>query len=162
MASDKTALLGNALTAEGATTAPHRLIGVAAVLGYCFVITHLITIVVTAAIAGFDVPISAFMLDIMGFLAGGFFAEQCRRSSNSTDRLKENRWIMIWAVITICSRVIDTLMLFGVIKWGDIYETPEGAILWSNLVSEVFFANSFTVTAFVGAMMLVNDEMQKN
>ena len=156
-------------------TAAHRLIGVAAVLGICFVVTHVISWIVTFAIAGFDVPIQAFLLDIAGFLASAVFAKVCRdaSSSSSADHINENRWIWcafvgvfllpfappcmngawlifgqiwrsFWAIVTIGSRAVDTLMLLGIVKWGDVYETPTGAILWCNLVSEVFFGNTYS------------------
>jgi hypothetical protein len=38
------------------------------------------------------------------------------------------------------------------IRWGC---PPTGAVLWSNVVSEVAFGNAFTVTALVGALMLL-------
>ena len=53
------------------------------------------------------------------------------------------------------ARTIDTLMLFGVVKWSAVYVTPTGAVLWSNVVSEVAFGNTFTVTALVGALILL-------
>ena len=138
-------------------TAAHKVIGVASILGHCFVVTHIITIAVTLAIAGFTWPMLSFMLDIAGFLAGALFAHESRKSSSarSTDRVKENRYIVLFCVVTIPSRVIDTLMLLGIIKWGDVYETPTGGILWSNVVSEICFGNAYALTALVGALMLL-------
>jgi hypothetical protein len=46
-------------------------------------------------------------------------------------------------------------MLFGVVKWSEIYVTPEGPTLWSNVVSEVIFGMAFTVTALLGSLMLL-------
>ena len=137
-------------------TPAHRLIGVAALLGGCFVVSHVVSWILTFAIAGLDVPAQAFLLDIAGFIAGAFFAVQCRASSSarSAERVRQNRWICFWAVVTIGTRVIDTLMLLGLFKWSDVYETPTGAILWANVVSEIVFANTFTLAALVGALML--------
>lgn len=131
--------------------------GVAAVLGACFVVSHAVTVAVTFAIAGFDVPVQAFVLDTLGWLAGAAFTVLCRQSSSrsSADYRKQNSWICFWAVITLGVRVLDTLMLFGVVKWGAVYETPTGAILWANVISEVVFGNAFVITALTGALTLV-------
>ena len=98
-----------------------------------------------------------WVLDILGFLAGLFFAVQCWLSSNRTsaDFRSGNVWIAVWAFATLGARIIDTLMLFGVVKWNAVYVTPSGAVLWSNVVSEVAFGNAFAVTALVGAMILL-------
>eukprot|EP01043_Picozoa_sp_COSAG02_P063566 COSAG02_NODE_9046_length_2351_cov_1.401421_2_plen_180_part_00 len=138
-------------------TAAHRVIGVASILGHCFVVAHVITIAVTLVVAGFTWPLGAFLLDIAGFLAGAFFANECRKSSSapSSNRVKENRYIVFFCIVTIGSRTVDTLMLLGAIRWGDVYETPTGAILWVNVVSEICFGNMFTLFAFVGAVMLL-------
>jgi hypothetical protein len=151
-------LLASLRLAQAPTlTVAHRGMGVAAVLGGCFVVTHVVTIAVTFAIAGFDVPVQAFVLDTMGFLAGALFAVLCRQSSNrcSADFRAQNGWICAWAVMTIGVRVVDTLMLFGIVKWGAVYETPTGAILFSNLISEVVFGLGFVITALVSALMLL-------
>jgi hypothetical protein len=138
-------------------TAAHKVIGVAAILGYCFVVTHMITIAVTLAVAGFTWPLQAFLLDIAGFLAGAVFAHESRKSSSarSADRVKQNRWIAFFCVVTVPTRIIDTLMLLGILKWGAVYETPTGAVLWSNVVSEICFASTYTLTAFAGVLMLL-------
>ena len=131
--------------------------GVAALLGACFVVTHLISVVVTCVVSGFNWGLLAWLLDILGFLAGLFFAVQCWLSSNRTsaDFRSGNVWIAVWAFATLGARIIDTLMLFGVVKWSAVYVTPSGAVLWSNVVSEVAFGNAFAVTALVGAMILL-------
>ncbi|HAK53403.1 MAG TPA: hypothetical protein DCM54_16110 [Gammaproteobacteria bacterium] len=138
-------------------TAGHRFLGVAALLGACFVVTHLVTVVVTCVVDGFNWGINAWILDIMGFIAAFYFAIQCGLSSNSksVDFRKKNSWICAWAVITIGARILDILMLFGVVIWSEIYVTPEGPTLWSNVVSEVIFGMAFTVTALFGSLMLL-------
>ena len=131
--------------------------GVAALLGACFVVSHLATVVVICVVDGFNWGVNAWILDIVGFIAGLFFAIQCWLSSNrkSDDFRNGNTWICVWAFVTFGARILDTLMLFGVVKWGAVYVTPVGAALWSNIVSEVVFGMAFTVTALVGALMLL-------
>ena len=138
-------------------TAGHRFLGVAALLGVCFVVTHLVTVVITCVVDGFNWGINAWILDIMGFIAAFYFAIQCGLSSNSksVDFRKNNSWICAWAVITIGARILDILMLFGVVIWSEIYVTPEGPTLWSNVVSEVIFGMAFTVAALLGSLMLL-------
>ena len=140
-----------------ALTAGHRCMGVAALLGACFVVTHLVSVVVTCVVSGFNWGAPAWVLDILGFLAGLFFAVQCWLSSTQTsaDFRNGNVWIGVWAFATLGARIIDTLMLFSVVKWSAVYVTPTGVVLWSNVVSEVTFGNAFTVTALVGALMLL-------
>ena len=140
-----------------ALTAGHRCMGVAALLGACFVVTHLVTVVVTCVVDGFNWGVNAWILDIMGFIAGLFFAVQCWLSSSrkSDDFRNGNTWICVWAFVTFGARILDTLMLFGAVKWSAVYVTPVGAALWSNIVSEVVFGMAFTVTALVGALMLL-------
>ena len=138
-------------------TAAHRFMGIAALLGACFVATHLVTVIVTCAVDGFNWGINAWILDIMGFIAAFYFAIQCGLSSNSksVEFRKINSWICAWAVITIGARILDILMLFGVVTWSEIYVTPEGPTLWSNVVSEVIFGMAFTVAALLGSLMLL-------
>ena len=133
-----------------ALTAGHRCMGVAALLGACFVVTHLVSVVVTCVVSGFNWGAPAWVLDILGFLAGLFFAVQCWLSSTRTsaDFRSGNVWIGVWAFATLGARIIDTLMLFGVVKWSAVYVTP-------NVVSEGAFGTAFTVTALVGALMLL-------
>lgn len=138
-------------------TVGHRFMGVAALLGACFVATHLLTVIITCAVDGFNWGINAWVLDIAGFIAAFYFAIQCGLSSNSksVDFRKKNSWICTWAVLTIGARILDTLMLFGVVKWSEIYVTPEGPTLWSNVVSEVIFGMAFAATALLGSLMLL-------
>jgi len=138
-------------------TAGHRVVGVAALLGACWVVAHLVTVVVTCVVEGFNWGINAWLLDIMGFVAGVFFATQCWMSSSRTrdEFRKQNTWILVWALITLGARVLDTLMLLGLVKWSAVYVTPDGAVLVSNLVSEVVLGNAFALAALVGALMLL-------
>lgn len=140
-------------------TAGHKWVGVAAMLGACFVVTHLMTVVVTCTVDGFNWGLTAWILDMLGFVAGLFFAIQCWRSSNrrSTEFRNGNLWISVWAFVTFSARILDTLMLFGVVKWGAVYVSPVGPTLWANLVSEVVFGNAFAIAALVGASMLLID-----
>jgi hypothetical protein len=138
-------------------TVGHRWIGVAALLGVLWVAFHLATVVVTILTDGPDWGINAWLLDIVGLLAGLFFAIQCWISSNrSNDNYRKvNYGILIWATITFFSRIFDSLMLFGLFKWGEIYLTPVGVTLWSNIMSEVILGMAFTVTALIGALILL-------
>lgn len=131
--------------------------GVAAILGTSWVVLHLITVIVTCVVEGFNWGVNAWVLDTLGFIAGLYFAIQCQRSSSqrSCDFRKGNTWICIWAFITLSARILDTLMLFGVVKWSAVYITPEGPVLWANIVSEVLLGNAFAVTALVGALILL-------
>ena len=140
-------------------TTGHKLMGVAALLGACFIVTHLITVFVTCLVDGFGWGLNAWMLDIAGFIAAFYFAIQCAVSSNrrSADFRKINTWICAWAGITLSVRVLDTLMLFGIVKWSEIYITPEGPTLWSNIVSEIIFGTAFNAIAFAAALMLLRN-----
>lgn len=146
-------------TSRSANTKGHRCIRVAALLGACFVVLHLITVVVTCTVEGFDWGATAWSLDVTGFLAGLFFAVQCWLSSGrpSEDFRSGNLWIFVWALITLIVRIVDTLMLFGVVKWDAVYITPVGPVLWSNIVSEVIVGMAFTIAALVGALMLLKN-----
>ena len=140
-------------------TVGHRFIGVAALLGIGFVCSHIVTVVVTCAVDGFDWGVTAWVLDILGFLAGFFFAIQCWQSSNrkSIDFKRENSWICVWAFVTFATRILDTLMLFGLVTWSAVYVTPTGPTLWSNVMSEIVFGMTFCVAALVGSLMLLTD-----
>ena len=46
-------------------------------------------------------------------------------------------------------------MLLGIVRWGDVYETPSGAVFYSNLISEIIFGNCYAITAFIGSIMLL-------
>lgn len=138
-------------------TLGHRWIGAAGLLGVCFVFSHLVTVVVTCVVEGFHWGGNAWVLDIAGFLAGLFFAIQCWLSSRtpSSEFRSGNLWILIWALMTLIFRIVDTLMLFGIVKWSAVYITPVGAVFWSNIISEVIFGIAFTITALVGSAILL-------
>ena len=139
-------------------TKGHRWIRAAALLGVCFVVSHLATVIVTCAVAGFNWGVNAWILDVTGFLAGLFFTVQCWLSSSRTSEefRSRNLWIFVWAIMTFIARVIDTLMLFGIVKWNAVYITPVGPVLWSNIISEVIIGMAFTITALVGALILLS------
>ena len=61
----------------------------------------------------------------------------------------------MWAVMTIFSRIFDSLMLFGLLKWDEVYVTPMGITLWANIVGEVFLGMAFAVKALIGALILL-------
>ena len=137
---------------------------IAAILGWCFVIAHLVTVAVTCTVEGFNWGINAWMLDVAGFLAGLFFSIQCWLSSRNKpeDFRSGNFWIFIWAMVTVVVRILDTLMLFGIVKWSAIYITPVGAVLAANIVSEVIFGMAFAVTALVAATMRLSSKTVRN
>ena len=147
-------------------TSGHRCIGIAALLGVFFVITHIITVVITCVVNGTDWGLTAWILDSLGFVAGCFFAVQCWLSSNrsSENFRKRNKIILIWSIMTVLSRIIDTLMLFGIIKWSSIYITPTGSVLVTNIISEVIFGVLFSVFALIGSTLLLYfpTDRQKN
>ena len=101
--------------------------------------------------------INAWLLDIMGLLAVLFFAIQCWISSNrkSDDSRHLNYCIIIWASISVCSRILDTIILFGLLKWDEVYLTPMGVILWSNVLSEVVLSMTFTFIVLAGALIIL-------
>lgn len=116
---------------KSVNTLGHRWIGVAALLGACFVVSHLVTMVITCAVEGFNWGIKAWIMDVAGFLAGFFFAIQCwLSSSRKRDEFRSgNLWIFVWAFMSLIVRIVDTLMLFGIVKWNAVYITPVGAVL---------------------------------
>ena len=138
-------------------TVGHRWIGAAALLGSLWIFFHLTTLVITILSDGTHWGVNAWMLDIMGFLAGFFFTIQCWKLSNRKidDSRHLNHWISIWAVMTIFSRIFDSLMLFGLLKWDEVYVTPMGITLWANIVGEVFLGMAFAVKALIGALILL-------
>jgi len=135
----------------------HRWMRLAAVPGALFVVTHLITVVVTCTVEGFGWGVNAWLLDMGGFLAGVFFSLQCWLSStrSAIDFRSENLWIAVWAMVTVPFRVVDTMMLFGMLKWDVIYISPTGVVLWSNVISEVVVGMAFAATALAGALSLL-------
>lgn len=146
------------------TTLGHRWIFVACLLGACFVVAHLVTVIVTCTVEGFNWGVNAWVLDVTGFLAAIFFAIQCWISSRKTsdDFRSANRWIFVWASMTFFVRIVDTLMLLGIVKWSAVYTTPVGAVLWSNIFSEIILGMAFTITALVGSLMLLKSPSTAN
>jgi hypothetical protein len=135
----------------------HRCIGFAAVMAACFVVAHVVTVIVTCATEGFGWGLTAWLLDMLGLFAAAGFGVLCRQSSNlrSSAFRKNNGWIGMWAGITLCVRVVDTCMLFGWVRWDDVYVTPVGPVLWSNVVSELVVGVPYNIAALVGALLLV-------
>ena len=138
-------------------TTAHKIIGTAAVLGFLFSILHVVTIIVTVSSAGADWGLPAWMLDLTGFLAGTAFAFLCREASNkpSSEKKQDSVWILIWSAITFCIRILDILMLTGLVKIEAIYHTPSGPTLYANIVSEIVIAFPYTTLALVGSVLLV-------
>ncbi|QUS56575.1 hypothetical protein [Pseudovibrio brasiliensis] len=135
----------------------HKLIRRAAILGCCFVLAHLATIVITITAKGLDWGFNAWLLDVSGLLAGAYFAVQCWKSSfqPAKDYQKINLFILIWASLTFIARTLDVLMLFGFVKWAEIYITPTASVLYANILSEVILGTTFTFTALVGSIVLL-------
>ena len=94
---------------------------------------------------------------MMGWLAGLLFTVLCRRASNATSAAarKDNFWILIWSSITVCVRILDVLMLLGAVRLDAIYVTPEGPVLYANIVSEIVIACPYTLLALAGSAMLL-------
>eukprot|EP00854_Cymbomonas_tetramitiformis_P008847 gene8847-10484_t len=138
-------------------TTAHKWVGWAGVLGAIHVVLHVNTVIVTCAESGFGWGVAAWNFDIMGWLASCLFAFLCRKSSStrSSEAKKDNRWIAIWAFVTLGVRVLDTLMLVGLVKIPAIYHTPANATLVANIVSEIVFGNLFVGAALVGSLMLL-------
>ena len=57
--------------------------------------------------------------------------------------------------MAIFSKIFDSLMLFRLLKWDEVYVTPVVVTPWSNIVSKVFLGKAFTVTALIGVLSLV-------
>ena len=138
-------------------TKGHKLLGIATILGFLFVITHIITVIITCAVAGFGWGTNAWIFDMTGFVAGLCFALLCWKASNrnSIEIRDDVFWIFVWSAITVCARILDTLMLFGIVKINSIYITPTGIILYSNIVSEVIIALPYAIFALAGSTLLL-------
>ena len=134
-------------------TGAHQCVGIASLLGVLFVVGHLTTVSVTIAEEGVGWGATAWALDLMGFFAGLAFVFVTRKSANtpSADSTNDNMWICVWAVATLGARVLDTLMLFGIVKLDEVYTTPSGAVMVSNIVTEVVIGNLYAAMALVGA-----------
>lgn len=138
-------------------TTAHKLVGLAAILGFLFAVLHLVTIIVTVLSAGADWGATAWSMDIMGYLAGVGFAFLCRNASNvgSSEGGQETFWIFVWSAITLFVRILDILMLTGVVEIKAIYDTPKGPTLYANIVSEIIVAFPYTALALAGSALLL-------
>ena len=135
-------------------TTAHKIIGVAAILGFLFSAAHVVTVIVTCAVDGWAFP--AWLIDLTGFLAGFGFAFLCKKASNNSsfECKQDLSWILFWSGLTLCVRVLDGLMLFGVVTIEEIYPSPKGPILYANVVSEIVIAGPYALLAFVGSLRL--------
>jgi hypothetical protein len=140
-------------------TQAHRLMGIATILGAFFVPTHIVTILVTTFGPGWGESNYALIADLSGFFSGAVFVIICRKSSNqrSSDFREWNKYIAIWAAVSVGVRIFDTLMLFGIVKFSKIYKTPESAVLWSNVVSELFFGFPYAVLALTASVRMLRE-----
>ena len=87
----------------------------------------------------------------MGVVAGGLLI-LCRKVSNK-QALSARKNILdcrlVWHnTVSEC----DVLMLFGIVVINDIYETPHGAVLTANIVSEIIVMIRYNLLAFIGSM----------
>ena len=144
-------------------TTGHFTIGIAAVLGSLFVFTHIITIAITSIVTGWG-GFGPLSMDLSGFFAGLGFVFICRTSSNidSVENYEKNKWIFVWSSITLCVRVLDTLMILGIVNIPAIYVYPEGAVFWSNVFSEIVFGFSYALFALIGSSMLLFNPSDEN
>merc|ERR1712129_154295 len=130
--------------------------GVAAVFGLLFSVSHTVTFIVTTLGPGWGTG-PALYLDLMGYLSGMMFTIVCwRNSSKSSENGRMNNiWICIWSVATCGIRLVDSPMILGIIELPAVYPTPSGAVQLANVVSEVFIGNTYTITAFVSSLMFL-------
>jgi len=137
-------------------TLAHQLIGVAAVLGGLFALLHPVTVLVTLLADGSGWGATAWSMDITGYLAGVGFALLCRDASSQTSQEHEKNtfWILIWSSITFFVRVLDILMLSGLVAIASIYHTPTGPTLYANIVTEIMIAFPYSAFALIGSVML--------
>ena len=138
-------------------TTAHKIIGCASILGFLFAILHVVTIIVTVSSDGADWGMPAWSLDITGFLAGTGFAFICRDRSNkpSSEKRQDTFWIFVWSAFTFFIRILDILMLTGLVVIESIYHTPTGSTLYANIVSEIIVAFPYAALALVGSTMLL-------
>lgn len=141
----------------------HLFLKASVFLGVGFIITHIITVTITCVVEGFNWGINAWVLDSMGFIAGVVFTVVCRNGSQKgkNDFHKGYVAILIWSLSSIFSRLFDIAMLFGIVKFSEIYITPEGPVLFSNIISEILFGFTFNVTACIGALLIIKTPLKK-
>lgn len=136
-------------------TRGHKLMGMASILGFTFVASHSVTVAVTSGGPGWGDG-AGLPLDLTGWIFGAIFAVLCAQSSNrkSSDFRQNNRWILVWSLLTMIVRIVDTLMLVGALKLSAVYETPSGPVFWANVISDMLFGNAFVVTAVLASLEL--------
>ena len=134
----------------------HRLLKVAAGLGVGFVISHIVTVIVTCVVEGFGWGATAWILDAMGFTAGVVFTAICwvARTKSYDSFRKGFTGIFVWSISSVISRGLDIMMLFGIVKWSSVYVTPEGPVLISNIISEILFGFTFNLLALIGTLII--------
>ena len=132
----------------------HRWLAAAALFGLAYAVGHLITVVVTCAEEGFGWGATAWSMDMSGYLAGVCFVGLCKAASNKPGSNPTLKWILFWAGITACVKVLDTLMLFGIVQLSAVYVTPDGAVLATNIVSEVIIGTCYVLAALIGSVKL--------
>lgn len=134
-----------------------RWLNLAAKIGALWVASHLVTILVTVMNDGANWGVTAWLLDLAGLVAGFCFTILCWFCSRleRTGATKSAIWICVWASITLCVRLLDTLMLLGLIKIETVYPEPHGPAFWSNVVSEILIGNIFALAALVGSVKIL-------
>ena len=129
------------------------MIGTAAILAFVYCNAHCHT---RCYLLTSGWPIGPLMLDLMGFLPDSYLLSYAKSLEYFSELYrKKNLYILFFSLVTAGSRILDTLMLLGIVRWGDVYETPSGAVFYSNLISEIIFGNCYTITAFIGSIMLL-------
>jgi hypothetical protein len=120
---------------------------------------HLATIGIAIAYDGADWGATAWILDIAGLLAGIGFAVLCWLCARRPGEMPRSTyvWIGLWAALTLCVRVLDTLMLLGVVELSSIYQEPHGATFWANLMSEVILGTCFAIAALLGSVTALRE-----
>ena len=134
-------------------TLSHKILGTAAVLGFVFTAAHPVTVLVTVLHDGAAWGVTAWSLNVAGYLAGVGFAFVCQEVSNkeATEEVKRMAfWILVWSSITFGVRVLDILMLTGAVVIEEIYHTPQGPTLYANIVSEIVVAFPYAALALLG------------
>ncbi|MCG8452120.1 MAG: hypothetical protein MI717_02925 [Spirochaetales bacterium] len=140
-----------------------RILRLSAFWGIGFVLTHIVTVLVTCVVEGVNWGINAWILDSMGFLAGLIFVGICWKAQDQVFSSFQRGFtaILIWSLSSVISRFFDILMLFGILKWETIYITPNGAVLISNIISEIVFGFCFNLMALVGTVLLIRKHRQE-
>ena len=149
-------------------TLSHKILGTAAVLGFVFTAAHPVAVLVTVLHDGAAWGVTAWSLNVAGYLAGVGFAFLCQEVSNkeATEEVKRMAfWILVWSSITFGVRVLDILMLTGAVVIEEIYHTPQAPTLYANIVSEIVVAFPYAALALLGSARFLRDNgrtTQKN